>query len=74
MSIKGDLAAALVSQYQFSWPYAKELVGAVLDAADDPNFAMRYAKEASDPEANKDENDLMLNYWDVVKFLKWSNE
>ena len=72
MTVRGDLAATLVSHYGFEWAHAVDVVDTILKSANDPNFAFRYAREEADN--NKTENDLMCEYWAVVKFLKWTNQ
>lgn len=64
MTIKGDMVAALVSKGE-TWERARELVIAILDCANGPDFAMRYAREYPDrvsPRASE--------YWQVIGFLK----
>lgn len=66
MSIKGDMAAILVSRHGVDFEKAVEMVTDVLQAADDPNFAYRFAERmAPEPQTS-----AMNQYWEVVKFLK----
>lgn len=68
MTVHVDLVATLVSKGK-TWNDAADIVKSILDCADDPNFAERYAKEqgAETPEASISE---MTSYWSVIKFLK----
>jgi hypothetical protein len=60
MTVKGDLAAALVSKGK-TLEEARELLNYILAHAEAPEFAQRYAQE--------NEADA-LEYWRVVSFLK----
>lgn len=74
MTVRGDLAAYLVSTKKLTWEEAVDMVNQVLCAADDPNFALRFAvmqEVGTDDESISEE---MCAYWDVIKFLKWTNE
>lgn len=69
MSIKGDLAAYLHSVHGISLNKSREIIDDILKCADDPNFAVAYAKwcgSTHDEEFAQDECD----YWDVIKFLR----
>lgn len=72
MTCCGDLKSVLVGKFGFTWEHADSIVKAVLETARDPEFAIRYAKEADEP--NRSENDLMLEYWRIIRFLQWTNE
>ncbi len=72
MTVKGDLAASLVSKYEFSFEKANEIVNAVFEAADDPNFAYAYAEwcEEVDEDLFADNTS---DYWNVINFLIATN-
>ena len=61
MTIKGDMVAALVSK-GFSWDLAQLAVGTVLEVANAPDFALRFAKEHHESDAD--------HYWAVISFLQ----
>ena len=72
MGVKGDLLWCLVAKGK-SREEAIDLTKAILDGADDPNFAMRFAAEYGDG-SEIGNNKAMCDYWDVIKFLKWTIE
>lgn len=61
MTIRGDMVAALVSK-GFSWDLAQLAVGTVLDVAMEPDFALRFANEHHESDAD--------HYWAVIAFLQ----
>ena len=62
MTIKGDLAAALSTRLNCSMDEAREHIRFIMKHADDPNFALRFAKDY-------EWNYGFQIYCDVVKFL-----
>lgn len=69
MTVKGDLAAYLHSVHNIPMDKAREIVGDIFKVADDPCFALSYAKwcdSVHDEEFAQDECD----YWNVIKFLR----
>ena len=68
MSIKGDMVASLCSRFGLSELDARAMVKDVIETANDPNFASRYAKEGGVESLDHDER--MLQYWEVIKFLE----
>lgn len=69
MSIRGDLAYALIAVYAMELNRANDMVRIMLDAADDPNIAQKFA-EIQDAENDAEINTFMCQYWDVISFLK----
>jgi hypothetical protein len=63
MTVKGDLAAALVSRGK-TLDEARELLHYILGHAEAPEFAQRYAQE------NSNDATEMSEYWRVIAFLK----
>jgi hypothetical protein len=68
MGVKGDLAAALTTK-GMTHDEARELLNFILDHADDPNFAYKYADQEYERESPH-HNEVMLDYWSVIRFLK----
>ena len=83
MSINGDLVAAFQARFKVDDLKAREIILMVLEEAKDPNFAQKYAEEQLEGHdhpststravgGNRDQalNDKMLDYWDVLDFIK----
>ena len=85
MSVKGDMVAYVVARIPPQTPIIREtlipmILNLALEAADDPNFAQAYANENYEGPYEETKsvggsresalNDLMLDYWQVVRFLK----
>ena len=68
MTVHGDLAAVLVSKGK-TWDEAKDILNAILDCANSPDFALRYAVD-QEAETTEGQNAQMSNYWAVIDFLK----
>ncbi len=67
MTVAGDMAAYVSSRAPgIDMPTARVVIALALEAADDPNFALRFQKET---ECASSFND----YFDVIRFLKAMN-
>jgi len=68
MGVRGDLAAALTSK-GYDLAAARDLLTFIFNTADDPDFAYKFADEYEE-RGTTQHNDKMLDYWDVIKFVK----
>jgi hypothetical protein len=67
MTVAGDMAAYVHSNSKISMSEASHIIALALEGANDPNFALRFAKEY------EWENGFAI-YMDVVRFLKEMNQ
>jgi len=85
MSVKGDMVAYVRSRIPPETPINRQslipmILNLALEAADDPNFAQKYAEEYYDGPIDTTKaiggnnsavlEDLMLDYRQVIRFLK----
>lgn len=67
MTVYGDMAAYVASKApDIDMPTARVVIALALEAADDPNFAATYQRDAETASGFND-------YFDVIKFLQKVN-
>ncbi len=66
MIVAGYMAAYVSLKSNVDMPTARVIVALALEAADDPNFALKFAKDY-------EWDDALSIYMDVIKFLREMN-
>jgi hypothetical protein len=69
MTIRGDMAEALKSRFGLDYAHANDIARVVLETADHPDFASRYASQRK-PNTDREHEQAMQVYFAVIRFLR----